>query len=112
MMGHVVDTEFLGQIEPYLAETDAPVKRVVDLVRVSESSAVVDSPTPVNPGRIEGYKAALESDGVAGQAYLEKGWRSDSAFSAQPTASRACSAYAFEQAVPLRKPPANRPALR
>jgi len=62
MMGQMVDTEFLGQIEPYLAETDASMKRVAD------------SPTPVNPGRSEGYKAALESRGVAGQAYLEKGW--------------------------------------
>lgn len=71
MMGHVVDTEFRDQIEAYLAETDAPVKRVADLIRVSESPAVVDSPTPVNPGRIEGYRAALESRGVADQAYLE-----------------------------------------
>ena len=70
MMGQIVDTELLGQIEPYLAEADASVKRAADRVRVSESSAVVDSPTPVNPGRIEGYKAALESRGVAGQAYL------------------------------------------
>ena len=82
----MVDTEFLGQVRPYLAERDASVKRAADRVRVSESSAVVDSPTPVNPGRIEGYKAALESRGVAGQA----SWRSDSGFWAQPTASRAC----------------------
>ena len=114
MMGHVVDTEFLGQIEPYLAETDAPVKRVADLVRVSESWAVVDSPSASESGpdrRLQGGagKRRRRRSGVSREG-LAIGLRS--AFSAQPTASRACSAYPFEQAVPLRKPPANRPALR
>jgi amidase len=71
MMGRVVDTEFRDQIEAYLAQTGAPVATVEDLVTVSESAEVTGSATPVNPGRIDGYKAALESRGVADLAYLE-----------------------------------------
>jgi amidase len=71
MMGRVVDTEFRDQIEGYLTQTDAPVKSLEELVAASESAEVTGSATPVNPGRIEGYKAAIASRGVADLAYLE-----------------------------------------
>jgi amidase len=71
MMGRVVDNEFRDQIEGYLTETKAPVTTVDELIEVSESAQVVKSATPVNPGRIDGYKAALAASGVADLAYLE-----------------------------------------
>lgn len=70
MMGRVVDTEFRDQIEAYFDSTDAPIRTVEALIEISESPALRRSDTPVNPGRIEGYRKALESRGVADQAYL------------------------------------------
>jgi len=71
MMGVVVDTEFRDQIEAYLKATNAPVKTLAELISVSESPEVSDSETPVNPARIEGFKAAAKSRGVADLVYLE-----------------------------------------
>jgi len=71
MMGRVVDTEFRDQIETYLEVSNAPVKTVVELISISESPQIKDSETPVNPKRIEGYKDAKESSGVADLEYLE-----------------------------------------
>jgi amidase len=71
MMGRVVDTEFRDQIEAYLEATDAPVATLAEVIAVSESPQVKDSATPVNPARIEGYREALESRGVADLEYLD-----------------------------------------
>ena len=71
MMGRVVDTEFRDQIEGYFSDTNAPIKSVAELIEISESAAVKASKNPVNPARIDGYKDAQKSRGVADLDYLE-----------------------------------------
>jgi amidase len=70
MMGRIVDTEFRDQIEAYFDNSGAPVRTLEAVVEISESSAVKRSATPVNPARIEGYREALASRGVADLFYL------------------------------------------
>jgi amidase len=70
MMGPVVDTEFKEQIEFYFNTTKAPIQTVAELIQASEASTIKNSPNPVNPGRIDGYKSSLKSMGVVDQNYI------------------------------------------
>jgi amidase len=71
MMGPVVDNEFDDQIEFYFRQSNAPVRTVEELIAVSLSPGIQNSDNPVNPGRIDGYRAAAESLGLADQVYIE-----------------------------------------
>jgi len=68
VMGPVVDADFGPEIEAYLATRgpEAP-KTVADLVAGAEAPAIADSPTPLNPARIQGFRDAIASGGYASE---------------------------------------------
>jgi len=71
MMDPVIDAEFRGQIEAYLSALPAGNPRTLeDLIWISESPAVKLSRTPVNPARIQAFKEAQASPGLADSGYL------------------------------------------
>jgi len=71
MMDPVIDAEFRPQIEAYLSGLPAgQPKTLADIITMSESPAVKRSKTPVNPGRIEAFKEAQASRGLADSGYL------------------------------------------
>ena len=71
MMDPVIDAEFRPQIEAYLSGLPAgQPKTLADIITMSESPAVKRSKTPVNPGRIEAFKEAQASQGLADSGYL------------------------------------------
>ena len=71
MMGPVVDNEFDDQIEFYFKQGKAPIQTVEELIALSLAPEIQNSDNPVNPGRIDGYRAAAESLGLADQVYIE-----------------------------------------
>jgi amidase len=71
MMGRVVDNEFDDQIEDYFRKENAPIKTVEELIVLSLAPKIQNSENPVNPERIDGYRAAAESQGLADQLYIE-----------------------------------------
>ncbi len=71
MMDPVIDAEFRPQIEAYLSTLPAGnPKTLADLIRISESPAVKQSGTPVNPARIRAFREAQASRGLADTGYL------------------------------------------
>ena len=71
MMGTIIDTEFRDQFEAYLQTTSKDVpKELEGVIQISESDKVKNSASPVNPGRIEGYKTALQSKGLASLDFI------------------------------------------
>lgn len=69
VMGPVVDADFGPQIEAYLADLSEGAPRAVeDLIEIAESSAIVDSETPLNPARIEGFRDAAAAGGYDSDA--------------------------------------------
>jgi len=71
MMGPVVDNEFDDQIEYYFRQSKAPIMTVEELISLSLAPGIQNSENPVNPGRIDGYRAAAESLDLADQVYIE-----------------------------------------
>ncbi len=71
MMDPVIDAEFRPQIEAYLSGLPAGrPKTLADIIAISESPAVKNSKTPVNPSRIKAFKEAQASRGLADTGYL------------------------------------------
>ena len=71
MMDPVIDAEFRPQIEAYLAGLSAGrALTLADIIAISESPAVKDSKTPLNPARITAFKEAQASRGLADTGYL------------------------------------------
>lgn len=59
VLGPVGDMEFSSEFDAYLASEPAgTIRSVGDLVAISSSPGVTASPTPVNPARIDGFRAA------------------------------------------------------
>ncbi len=59
VLGPVGEAEFKPQFERYLQTLAATQpKTLVQLIKISSSRAVEDSPTPVNPGRLQGLRDA------------------------------------------------------
>ncbi len=64
VMGPVVDGDFGPQIESYLADLpEGAPKKLEDLISIAESDRIMNSPTPLNPARIQGFKDAAASGG-------------------------------------------------
>ena len=71
MMGIIIDTEFRDQFEAYLKTTPKGVPKDLEgVIQISESDKIKNSKTPVNPGRIEGFKTALKSEGLASLDFI------------------------------------------
>jgi len=59
VLGPVGEAEFKPQFERYLQTlAAAQPKTLAQLIKISSSRAVEDSPTPVNPGRLQGLRDA------------------------------------------------------
>ena len=71
MMGPVVDNEFDDQIEYYFKTGKAPIQTVEELIALSLAPDILNSENPVNPERVDGYRAAANSLGLADQVYIE-----------------------------------------
>jgi amidase len=71
MMSPAVTAEFKPQIEAYLANlaNNFP-KSLIAINAMSTSPEIVNSATPVNPGRIDGFIEAQASPGLADTGYL------------------------------------------
>ena len=71
VMDPVIDAEFRPQIEAYLSGLPAGQPRTLaDIIAISESPAVKNSKTPVNPARIKAFKEAQASRGLADTGFL------------------------------------------
>jgi amidase len=69
VLGPVGDIEFSSEFAKYLsAEPAGTIKSVQDLLSISSSAGVTASATPVNPGRIDGFKAAIAAAPQLGSA--------------------------------------------
>lgn len=72
LLDSIVQAEFFPQIEAYLATLDAKYPKTLEaLIAASEAPELVNSPTPVNPNRIEVYKDSLARGGLDNAEYLE-----------------------------------------
>lgn len=71
MMGPVVDNEFDDQIEYYFNKSKAPIQTVEELIDLSLAPDILNSENPVNPERVDGYRAAANSLDLADQVYIE-----------------------------------------
>jgi len=73
-LGPVGDAEFKIQLERYLGYMKGEVpKTLEEIIEISESPEVLNSKTPVNPARIDGYKTALSQASYKSSAeYKEK----------------------------------------
>lgn len=71
MMGPVVDNEFDDQIEYYFTKDKAPIQTVEELIALSLDPDILNSENPVNPERVDGYRTAAKSLGLADQVYIE-----------------------------------------
>ncbi|WP_368658739.1 amidase family protein [Metabacillus halosaccharovorans] len=61
IVGPVNDADFKSDFEDYLKQLPKnQPKTLEEIIKISESPKVLNSATPVNPGRIAGYKTALE----------------------------------------------------
>lgn len=61
IVGPVNDADFKVQFEEYLAQLpEGQPKTLEEIIKISESPEVLNSATPVNPGRLEGLKTALK----------------------------------------------------
>jgi amidase len=59
VLGPVGEAEFRPQFERYLRSLpEGRPRTLTELIEISESPAVADSPTPVNPGRLAAYRQA------------------------------------------------------
>jgi amidase len=59
VLGPVGEAEFRPQFERYLRSLpEGQPRTLAELISISESPAVANSPTPVNPGRLSGYRQA------------------------------------------------------
>lgn len=59
VLGPVGEAEFRPQFERYLRSLpEAQPRTLAELIERSESPAIADSPTPVNPGRLAAYRQA------------------------------------------------------
>jgi amidase len=68
----LIETEFRDQVNAYLLHTEQGMPHsLAELLRMSESPLVAGSPTPVHSGRLEAYRRALRSDGLADLQYLD-----------------------------------------
>jgi len=64
VMGPVVDADFKVQIEEYLATLpDGAPRTVTDMINRAESPEIMESTTPLNPARIQGFRDAEASGG-------------------------------------------------
>jgi amidase len=73
VLGPVGDMEFASEFENYLAgEPDGTIKTLDQLIAISTSPGVTSSATPVNPGRIDGYRAAAAARGELGGAQYDQ----------------------------------------
>jgi len=74
ILGPVGDAEFKIQLERYLGYMKGEVpKTLEEIIEISESPEVLNSKTPVNPARIDGYKTALSQASYKSSAeYKEK----------------------------------------
>jgi amidase len=72
VLGPVGEAEFKPQFERYLRTLSAAQpKTLAQLIGISTSRAVADSPTPVNPGRLEGLRQADATQLTDSPAYIE-----------------------------------------
>ncbi|MFC7687569.1 amidase family protein [Ureibacillus sp. GCM10028918] len=61
IVGPINDADFKVQLEDYLAKLpEGQPKTLEEIINISESPEVLNSATPVNPGRVEGYKTSME----------------------------------------------------
>jgi amidase len=68
----IFDSEFEPQIEAYLATLgNTYPKTLEEIIAISESPEIVNSDTPVNPGRIAVYKSNLASGGYSNPDYID-----------------------------------------
>lgn len=74
ILGPVGDAEFKVQLERYLGYLDDDLpKTLEEIIEISESEEVLNSSTPVNPARIDGFKTALsEASYKLSTEYREK----------------------------------------
>jgi amidase len=71
VMGPVGEAEFKPQFERYLQTlAAAPPKTLAQLIEISSSPAVQDSPTPVNPGRLQGLREAQATQLTDSPTYI------------------------------------------
>lgn len=61
IIGPINDADFKVQFEEYLKKLpEGQPKTLEEIIKISESPEVLNSATPVNPGRLEGLKTALK----------------------------------------------------
>ncbi|WP_400195231.1 amidase family protein [Lysinibacillus telephonicus] len=61
IVGPINDADFKVQLEEYLAQLpEGQPKTLEEIIKISESPEVLNSATPVNPGRVEGFKTSME----------------------------------------------------
>ncbi len=61
IIGPINDADFKVQFEEYLKKLpEGQPKTLEEVIKISESPEVLNSATPVNPGRLEGLKTALK----------------------------------------------------
>lgn len=71
MLDRLIETEFRDQVNAYLLHTaQGKPHSLKELLRMSESSLIAGSPTPVTSGQLGAYRAALRSPGLADLEYL------------------------------------------
>lgn len=67
ILGPVGDMEFASQLETYLSASPAGTPKTLDdIISLSTSKGVTDSATPVNPARIDGFRAAASARSLFG----------------------------------------------
>jgi amidase len=70
-MAPAVTHEFKSQIEAYLSTLPLGLPRsLAGLIQASIAPAIADSPTPINPARLDGMRQSLASQGLADTGLL------------------------------------------
>jgi amidase len=72
VLDHLIETEFRDQVNAYLLHTEQGMPHsLAELLRMSESPLIAGSSTPTPPGRLDAYRRALQSLGLADLEYLD-----------------------------------------
>jgi len=72
VLERLIETEFRDQVNAYLLHTEQGMPHsLAELLRMSASPLIAGSPTPTPPGRLDAYRRALRSPGLADLDYLD-----------------------------------------
>ncbi len=72
ILDRLLETELRGQLDAYLLNTEQGMPHsLAELLRMSEAPLIDGSATPVQPRRLDAYRRALQSPGLADLEYLE-----------------------------------------